>query len=294
MPPPPAPPTDASAEERLEYDKENLWPGLISEFRAESQEKVYVRLFWLYWPEELPMGRQPYHGKNELIMSNHVDIVEAQTIACRATISHWDEDDDSDDILEERYWRQTLDLNKLGRDPKMALSRLRQYCVCGGYDNPGREMFQCSERECRMWNHDACLLENLERKAWDKFQTASLAHEVHEDPSFGQKIRQLFKRRAIHGVENGAQGGLKDNADTETIAVTKGNKKMKAKKEAGAKKPWAGRLEAKISKSDLPSQVHRATITQLVPSATCKAKGRFEPKVWDVILRCLKCGSPLN
>jgi hypothetical protein len=63
MPPPPAPPADASADKRLEYDKENLWPGLISEFRAASQEKVYVRLFWLYWPEELPMGRQPYHGK---------------------------------------------------------------------------------------------------------------------------------------------------------------------------------------------------------------------------------------
>jgi hypothetical protein len=36
MPPPQALPADASAEERLEYDKENLWPGLISEFRKDG------------------------------------------------------------------------------------------------------------------------------------------------------------------------------------------------------------------------------------------------------------------
>jgi len=41
----------------------------------------------------------------------------------------------------------------------------------------------------------------------------------------------------MYSVENGTQGGLKDKADTETIAVAKGNKKIKAKKAAGAKKP---------------------------------------------------------
>jgi hypothetical protein len=129
MPPPQAPPADASADERLEYDKENFWPGLISEFRVEGQEKVYVRLFWLYWPDELPMGRQPCHGKNELILGNHVDIVEAQTIACHAAISHWDEADDSNKILEERYWRQMLDIHKLRTHPGLSLSKLRKYCV---------------------------------------------------------------------------------------------------------------------------------------------------------------------
>jgi hypothetical protein len=96
------------------------------------------------------------------------------------------------------------------------------------------------------------------------------------------------------GVENGTQGGTTDEADTETIAVTKGNKKSKSKKAVGGKKRWAEKLEAKISKSDLLSQVHRAMITQLVPSATGKATERFEPKIWNVTLCCLECGSPLN
>jgi hypothetical protein len=42
---------------------------------------VYARVYWMYWPEELPpgthdgkkivQGRQPYHGMHELIASNH-------------------------------------------------------------------------------------------------------------------------------------------------------------------------------------------------------------------------------
>ena len=293
MPPPPAPPADASADERLEYDKENFWPGLISEFRVEDQEKVYVRLFWLYWPDELPMGRQPYHGKNELILSNHVDIVEAQTIACHAAISHWDEADDSNKILEERYWRQMLDINKLRTHPGLSLSKLRKYCVCGGYDNPGREMYQCPEPGCRMWNHDSCLLEYLERRAWKIFQGRFSTHEVHIDPTWGQKIGQPFRRGVIPGFENGTQDSTTDKGDAETIAVNL-RKKMKSEKAVGGKKAWAGILEAKILKSDLQSQVHQATITQLVPSTTGKARERFEPIIWNLTLRCLKCHSSLN
>jgi hypothetical protein len=56
MPPPPAPPADASADERLEYDKENFWPGLISEFRAEDQEKVHVRLSGFTGRMSFPWG----------------------------------------------------------------------------------------------------------------------------------------------------------------------------------------------------------------------------------------------
>jgi hypothetical protein len=76
--------------------------------------------------------------------------------------------------------------------------------------------------------------------------------------------------------------------------LSQGKKEKKTKKVVGGKKLWAGKLEAKISKSDLPSQVHRAAVTQLVPSPTSQAQGRFETNIWNVILRCLKCGSPLN
>ncbi|RBQ68158.1 hypothetical protein VDGD_04498 [Verticillium dahliae] len=61
----------------------NEWVGRILEIRAADEHHVYARIYWMYWPEELPVqtkddgkfvaraGRQPYHGVNELIASNH-------------------------------------------------------------------------------------------------------------------------------------------------------------------------------------------------------------------------------
>lgn len=58
------------------------WVAKILEIRALNEQHVYARVFWMYWPDELPQGthvgrkpiragRQPYHGKHELIASNH-------------------------------------------------------------------------------------------------------------------------------------------------------------------------------------------------------------------------------
>jgi hypothetical protein len=64
------------------------WVGRIIDIRASDAQNVFARVFWLYWPEELPSGtvlegkkvrgRQPYHGKHELIASNH------SKLRCRA------------------------------------------------------------------------------------------------------------------------------------------------------------------------------------------------------------------
>lgn len=57
------------------------WVARILEIRASDEHHVYARVYWMYWPDELPAntldgkkyisGRQPYHGLNELIASNH-------------------------------------------------------------------------------------------------------------------------------------------------------------------------------------------------------------------------------
>jgi hypothetical protein len=57
------------------------WVARILEIRASDEHHVYARVYWMYWPDELPhgthdgkktvQGRQPYHGANELIASNH-------------------------------------------------------------------------------------------------------------------------------------------------------------------------------------------------------------------------------
>ena len=57
------------------------WVARILEIRASDEHHVYARIYWMYWPDELPagtvdgkksvQGRQPYHGVNELVASNH-------------------------------------------------------------------------------------------------------------------------------------------------------------------------------------------------------------------------------
>src|SRR6266516_8122995 len=90
-PAPPAPPSGSSEDTILEYDRANLWVAKVLEVRAKDNQHVYLRLFWLYWTDELPNKRQPYHGGNELIMSNAMDIVDAMTVAGPAEDTHWDE-----------------------------------------------------------------------------------------------------------------------------------------------------------------------------------------------------------
>ncbi|KIV85409.1 hypothetical protein PV11_01106 [Exophiala sideris] len=291
---PPSPPADATEDEKLQYDKENLWVGLITEFRAENQEKVYVRVFWLYWPEELPMGRQPYHGKRELVLSNHVDIIEAQTIASHAEISQWDENDDSNKtVLQERYWRQTLDLTKLSGDPNTALSKLRTFCICGGYDNPNVDMYQCHTVGCGMWNHEACLTKAIEERAWEKFKKGALTNEVQEkDESKG--LVQKMGETIANVVHRFGADGVHAKAPSETVAISKGNKKLKAS--SSGKKPWTGKLEGKINKvqRDGEDDTHYATVTQHVATSSSKSSAGFEPKIWQMKMSCLNCGQALN
>ena len=62
----------------------------------------------MYSPDELPQSRQPYHGKTEVIASNHMEILDAMTVSDRAPVTHWEERDD-DPPMSGPYWRQRFD-----------------------------------------------------------------------------------------------------------------------------------------------------------------------------------------
>ena len=57
------------------------WIAIILEIRAADQLHVFARVYWMYFPDELPQrtidgnksvqGRQSYHGPKELIASTH-------------------------------------------------------------------------------------------------------------------------------------------------------------------------------------------------------------------------------
>jgi hypothetical protein len=68
------------------------WVARILEVRALNGQNVFARIFWMYWPDKLPVGttdgrksakgRQSYHGEHELIASNHSQFCPAGCANC--------------------------------------------------------------------------------------------------------------------------------------------------------------------------------------------------------------------
>ncbi|KAK9454885.1 hypothetical protein V1511DRAFT_459670 [Dipodascopsis uninucleata] len=135
-------------------DPTKYWIGRVLEIRASDASHVYIRLFWMYWPNELPNGRQYYHGKKELVASNHMDVIDAMTVAGKALVSHWLELDD-DDRLNDLFWRQFYD-SYTGE-----LKPIRKHCKCQRFYNPDSTMIWCNN--CSTWLHESCVIEDLQR-----------------------------------------------------------------------------------------------------------------------------------
>lgn len=85
------------------------WVAQVLEIRAQDPSHVYLRVFWLYWPNELPMGRQSYHGSNELVASNYMNITDAMTVTDKAEVTHVQEEF-NEAPADGLYWRQTYNI----------------------------------------------------------------------------------------------------------------------------------------------------------------------------------------
>jgi hypothetical protein len=85
----------------------------VLEVRALDPEHVYIRLSWLDRPEDLEGGRKDYHGKNELVPTNQMDVIDAMAVNGVLQVKHWDETADDDEMSmpekDEYFWRQTFD-----------------------------------------------------------------------------------------------------------------------------------------------------------------------------------------
>jgi hypothetical protein len=89
------------------------WVAKILEVRAGDASHVYLRVSWTYRPEDLPGGRQSYHGGGELIVSNHMDIIEAVTVDAVANVVQWNDDPESMALsADQLFFRQSFDVGK--------------------------------------------------------------------------------------------------------------------------------------------------------------------------------------
>src|SRR5258708_4643357 len=96
-------------------EEEDFWIGRCLECRATDPCHVYALVAWLYWPKDLPKcrdqnsitapGARDYHGKFELVASNHLEVLDVTTFAGKAIVDQWQEDDEDNDVQTHLYWR---------------------------------------------------------------------------------------------------------------------------------------------------------------------------------------------
>ncbi|CAK4030778.1 ebs-bah-phd domain-containing [Lecanosticta acicola] len=150
--------------EEDEFDMHAQWKAKVLEVRALDSEHVYVRLAWLNRPEDLEGGRKDYHGRNELIPSNQMDIVDALAINGQLEVKRWNDTSDDDDNhqvdQEQFFWRQTFDFAG-----SKTFSRLKLICVDNKPHNPDELILQCSAEGCRKWMHVKCIAEKAVKAA---------------------------------------------------------------------------------------------------------------------------------
>ncbi|KAG5955483.1 hypothetical protein E4U58_007061 [Claviceps cyperi] len=165
----------------------DYWVARILEVRASDELHVYARIYWMYSPDELPAGtsdgrktiagRQPYHGQNELLASNHMDVINVVSVAMKATVHHWTESDD-DEVQDALYWRQAFNCQTF------QVSSVVMTCKCKTPANPDKTLVGCTNSNCGNWLHYECMLHDALMRVYERLGTDKPhKSEKKEDPA---------------------------------------------------------------------------------------------------------------
>lgn len=159
-------------------DPTKQWKGQVLDVRALDQNHVFVLVAFLLDPHDLPDGPAEHHGYNELVASNHLDIIDGMAVNGKVELSHWDDANDElplpSPVEDEFFWRQAYDRHT------NTLSSLRTICVCKIPQNPYRRVVQCDN--CKEWLHFECVEKDAEKRATPQ--------EVDESPSSkGEEVK---------------------------------------------------------------------------------------------------------
>ncbi|KAH6984211.1 hypothetical protein BKA56DRAFT_580728 [Ilyonectria sp. MPI-CAGE-AT-0026] len=125
----------------------HFWIAYILEIRAADKNKVFARVYWIYWPDKLPpgtfngkgsiRGRQPYHGRNKLIASNYIDVIDILCVEGPASVKQWMESSDNE-FNSDFFWRQRFDCHQ------KRLTSAEPICRCELPTNSHRRTIGCS------------------------------------------------------------------------------------------------------------------------------------------------------
>ncbi|QKD57457.1 uncharacterized protein FOBCDRAFT_277091 [Fusarium oxysporum Fo47] len=301
------------------YKRSNdKWVARILEIRASDEHHVYARVYWMYWPDELPpgtidrkktvQGRQPYHGTNELIASNHMDIINVVSVTAPAIVNQWIESDD-EEIQDALYWRQAYDCRK----PQ--LSSVSIICKCETPANPDKTLIGCTSSECGQWMHHECLTHDVLMQVYERLGTdkphrteAAIlneekakeatrplsptdAEEKETQPTID--VRSGETEDNVHVKEVVRETPLETKSSTPrptpsrsiTAAPAKRSAKQGRKKKTGDYKPYAGLFEANLKMQEGPTAWEIRDLRENVTGGE---------KSWTEKVYCLICGTGIE
>ncbi|KAK0631882.1 hypothetical protein B0T14DRAFT_14315 [Immersiella caudata] len=215
------------------------WVARILEIRASDEHHVYARVYWMYWPDELPQGthdgkktvqgRQPYHGANELIASNHMDIINVVSVTSQAQVKQWYEEND-DEVQQALYWRQAFDVRTY------ELSTVELVCSCNTPAHPDNLLVGCTSESCKKWMHDQCIKDEALRKTYARLGT----DKPHINPDAKDAKNTDEARRPLSPTETGAAVSahsidVKADGESDSVQVsTKDNVDVKQSEDEDA------------------------------------------------------------
>ncbi|KAF5707238.1 hypothetical protein FMUND_11211 [Fusarium mundagurra] len=238
----------ATNDDKGGYKKSNdEWVARILEIRASDEHHVYARVYWMYWPDELPpgtidrkktvQGRQPYHGTNELIASNHMDIINVVSVTAPAIVNQWIESDD-EEIQDALYWRQAYDCRK----PQLSVS-----CAIAPLTFAFTNI--CTDKPHRT---EAAILNEEKAKEATRPLSPTDAEEKETRPTIDARSGETQDN--VHVKEVVRETPLETKNSTPrptpsksiTTAPAKGSAKNGRKKKTGDYKPYTGLFEANL------------------------------------------------
>ncbi|MCJ1380328.1 hypothetical protein MMC17_003431 [Xylographa soralifera] len=264
----------------IEDDKQ-FWIARVLEVRASSPSAVYLRVYWMYWPTELPSGQEYYHGKSELVASNHMEIIDAMTVSGMAEVIHLVEQDDAPTATG-LYWRQKFDFET------RKLSLLKRDCVCKQYHNPDKLLVHCVNNSCGKWMHEDCLLRDATDKAWARLNGKQLesSNDTIEVTGSAQLEDTIQVNPKASGTASGAIATTSSDGVRKPSSMKgKSRRKSNGKKGETGEPEWRGQLEARLETKSLEADDEENT--EITGNVIFEDKrSQAEPTTWNESLAC--------
>ncbi|KAI4648722.1 uncharacterized protein J4E79_009793 [Alternaria viburni] len=236
------------------------WIAKVLEVRGGDPEHVFLRVYWAYRPEDIPGGRQAHHGDSELIVSNHMDIIDALSVDSSADVVYWDDDPESLDLkTDQLFFRQSYDITKRANSQ---LSKMKTYCIDKKPCNPDELLLQCPQ--CSEWLHADCLKKRALQDAAPQLKKRGRPSQVQASTTLDARIKAQDNKARLTILER--RGGKpKRKWDVDILCLVCGGMVEEASEKAYKEVP-------ETAGSQFGSDISEDDKHDIIPTASMVAK----------------------